>query len=137
MKLRTKFSSEKLSGFLDEGISITGELQCSGTLRLDGEFSGLISGGDKLIVGKQARIQADIRKLGEIEVYGSVYGTIETRFRIVIHSGGKIRGDIQSPVLVIEEGGKLDGNSKMAAHDAAEIPIQQTPTSKREWRRGV
>ncbi len=134
MKLHTRFSSEEINGFLDQGISITGELQCSGTLRLDGQFSGLISGAERLIVGKHARVQADIR-VGEIEVYGSVYGTVESTVRIVIRSGGNIQGDIQSPALVIEEGGKIDGNSKMSEHDLAEIPIEKSQTSKREWRR--
>ena len=134
MKLRTKFSSEEITGFLDQGVSITGELQCSGTLRLDGQFSGLISGAARLIVGKHARVQADIR-VGEIEVYGSVYGTVQTTLRVVIRSGGIIQGDIRSPELVIEEGGKLDGNSKMAEPHVAEIPIEETHTSKRAWRR--
>ena len=133
MKLRTKFSSKEINGFLDEGISVTGEIECSGTLRLDGQFSGLISGADHLIVGKYARIQADIR-VGELEVYGSVYGTVKTTLRIIIHSGGNILGDIQSPALVIEEGGKLEGNSNMLDQEAAEIPVEKPRASKREWR---
>ncbi len=83
-KLRSRFASDEISGFLDQGTSVTGELQFSGTLRVDGDFHGSISTKDKLIVGERAQIHADI-KVGEIEVYGAIFGNVESARRVQIH----------------------------------------------------
>jgi cytoskeletal protein CcmA (bactofilin family) len=113
MKLRRKPSSEEISGFLDQGTTVTGELQFSGTLRLDGNFHGSIHSGDILVVGEHADIHADIR-VSEIEVHGRVFGNLEAKRRIEIYPTGRVRGDIQTPLLVINPGGTLDGKSRMA-----------------------
>src|SRR5262249_1280528 len=113
MKLRRRPSSEEISGFLDQGTTVTGELQFSGTLRLDGNFHGSIHSGDILVVGEHADIHADIR-VSEIEVHGRVFGNLEAKRRIEIYPTGRVRGDIQTPILVINPGGTLDGKSRMA-----------------------
>src|SRR5215831_19658904 len=113
MKFRRKPSSEEISGFLDQGTSLTGELQFSGTLRLDGNFHGSIHSGDILVIGEHADIHADI-KVSEIEIHGRVFGNLEAKRRIEIYPTGRVRGDIQSPLLVVNPGGTLDGRSRMA-----------------------
>ncbi len=119
MKRRPKFALEEISGFLDEGTSVTGELQFSGTLRIDGEFHGSITTSDKLIVGERGQIHADI-KVGETEVYGKISGNVDSKKRIEIHATGRIQGEVRTPVLVIEEGGAFDGNSDMTGEDKSE-----------------
>src|SRR6516164_11691213 len=99
MKFRLK-NSDQVSGFLDKGTNITGELEFAGTLRIDGNFHGSIATGDTLIIGEHAVVHADIRA-GEIEVHGQVFGTIEAKRRIEISPTGRVRGDIQATVLSI------------------------------------
>lgn len=106
-------TSDQISGFLDQGTSITGELQFSNTLRIDGNFHGSISGSDLLIVGERAVVHADI-KVGEIEIHGQVFGNVEAQRRAEISSTGKLRGDLQTSVLIVQAGGVLDGKSHMA-----------------------
>jgi cytoskeletal protein CcmA (bactofilin family) len=113
LKLRRKASSEEISGFLDRGTTLTGELQFSGTLRLDGNFHGSIHSGDILVIGEHADIHADV-KASEIEIHGRVFGNLEAKRRIEIYPTGRVRGDIQSPVLIVNPGGTLDGRSRMA-----------------------
>ncbi len=131
-KLRSRFASDEISGFLDQGTSVTGELQFSGTLRVDGDFHGSISTKDKLIVGERAQIHADI-KVGEIEVYGAIFGNVESARRVQLHSGGSIVGDIRTPELVIEAGGMLDGKSNMAGDDEDEVTSETTRSFRKEW----
>ena len=113
MKFRRKQSSEEIAGFLDRGTSVTGELQFSGTLRLDGNFHGSIHSGDILVIGEHAVIQADI-KVGEIEIHGRVLGNLESKRRIEIYPTGRVCGDIQTPVLIVNSGGTFDGKSRMS-----------------------
>jgi len=75
-----------------------------------GDFHGSISTKDKLIVGERAQIHANI-KAGKIEVYGAIFGNVESARRLHLHSGGSIVGDIRTPELVIEAGGMFDGKT--------------------------
>lgn len=109
---------QQIAAFFDQGTNLTGELQFSGVVRIDGNFHGSINGGETLIVGNNAVIHADIR-VREIEIHGQVFGNIEVGGRAEIHSSGTFRGDIHSPLLVIHPGGVLDGHS----HMIAESPI--------------
>jgi cytoskeletal protein CcmA (bactofilin family) len=113
MKLRRKTSSEEISGFLDQGTTVTGELQFSGTLRLDGNFHGSVHSGDILVIGEHADIHADI-KVSEIEIHGRVFGNVEAKRRIEIYPTGRVNGDIRTPVLTVNPGGMFDGRSRMA-----------------------
>src|ERR1051325_428887 len=101
MKFGRKRPSEEISGFLDKGTTLTGELQFAGQLQIHGNFHGSITTNDILVVGEHAVIHADI-KAGEIEVHGRVFGNIEAKKRVEIHPKGKVQGDVRSPVLVVE-----------------------------------
>src|SRR5215469_6320494 len=112
MKFRPK-GSDTVSGFLDEGTNITGELEFAGTLRIDGNFHASISTADILIIGEHAMVHADIRA-GDVEIHGQVLGTIEAKRRVEISVTGRVRGDIHAPVLIVNPGAQLDGRTRMA-----------------------
>ena len=106
--------SDEIVGFLDHGTEITGELQFSSTLRIDGNFHGSIVGEDRLIIGEQAVVHADI-KVGDIEIRGQVFGNVEVKGQAEIFSTGRLRGDLQASVLVIQAGAVLEGRSSIPA----------------------
>ena len=115
MKFRRR-DSEEISGFLDKGTNVTGELHFSGTLRIDGNFHGSISTDDILVIGEHATVHADI-KVGDIEIHGRVYGNIDGKRRVEIYPTGRVRGDIRCPALVVNPGSVFDGRSIMAGDD--------------------
>jgi cytoskeletal protein CcmA (bactofilin family) len=116
MKLRRRSGSDEFRGFLDHGTSLTGELQFSGTLRVDGNVHGSITTDDVLIVGEQATVHADIRA-GEVQIYGSVFGNVDSQRRVEVYPTGRLLGDVKTPQLIIEEGGTFEGRS-LGATDA-------------------
>jgi cytoskeletal protein CcmA (bactofilin family) len=128
---RNKPSAEEISGFLDQGTHVTGELQFSGTLRVDGSFHGSISSADVLIVGDNAVVHADI-SVGSIEIHGRVFGNVEAKRDIEIFPTGRVHGDVRTPTLVVQPGGVFDGRSFMKSDseesgDAA-APAQTVPS---------
>lgn len=127
MKLRRKSGSDEFKGFLDHGTSLTGELQFSGTLRVDGNIHGSIKTDDLLIVGERASVHADI-KAGEVQVFGSVFGSVDSERRVEIYPSGRIKGDVRTPQLIIEEGGTFEGRSRtVAQEDAVESRSESDP----------
>ena len=105
---------DQVSGFLDKGTNVTGELEFAGTLRIDGNFHGSISSRDMLVIGANALVHADI-KVGDLEIHGQVFGNIESERRVEVSSTGRVCGDIHTPVLIINEGALLDGRTRMAS----------------------
>jgi cytoskeletal protein CcmA (bactofilin family) len=134
MKFRRKASSEEISGFLDQGTAVTGELQFSGTLRVDGTFHGSIVTSDTLVVGEHAVIHADI-KAGELEIHGRVFGNVECKRRIEIHPTGRVRGDLYTPQLIVNTGATFDGRSRMVEEEE-EALIQPTDGTLHRERSG-
>ena len=103
---------------------MTGELEFAGTLRIDGNFQGSISTADNLIIGEHAVVHADI-KVGEIEIHGQFFGTIDAKTRVEVFPSGRVRGDIHTPTLCTNPGALLDGGIRMADErsDEAVTPI--------------
>jgi cytoskeletal protein CcmA (bactofilin family) len=136
MKFRLK-QSDQVSGFLDKGTNVTGELEFAGTLRIDGNFQGSISTSDNLLIGEHAVVHADI-KVGEIEIHGQFFGRIEAKNRVEVFPSGKVRGDIHTPLLCVNGGAMLDGGLHMHSdrHDeAATEPaavVSEEPNSHQE-----
>ena len=112
--------SDDVVGFLDRGTEVTGELQFSHTLRIDGNFHGSIVGEDRLIIGEQAVVHADIR-VGDIEIMGQVFGNVQVSGQAEIFSTGRLRGDLQASVLIIQAGAILEGRSSMPAAKSGNI----------------
>lgn len=121
MKFRLK-QSDQVSGFLDKGTNVTGELEFAGTLRIDGNFQGSISTTDNLVIGEHAVVHADI-KVGEIEIHGQFFGTIEAKHRVEVFASGRVRGDIHTPVMVVNPGARLDGGIRMADEHPDETAV--------------
>jgi cytoskeletal protein CcmA (bactofilin family) len=121
MKFRLR-PSDQVSGFLDKGTNITGELEFAGTLRIDGNFHGSISTADTLIIGEHAMVHADIRA-AEIEIHGQVFGTVTATGRIEISVTGRVKGDIHTPALTMTPGAVFDGRLQMSEERAEETTI--------------
>lgn len=128
MRRRRKSPSDEFKGFLDHGTSLTGELQFSGTLRVDGNIHGSITTDDLLIIGERATVHADI-KAGEIQVFGSVFGNVESERRIQVYPTGSLKGDVRTPQLIIDEGGTFEGRSHGTDEGSGETRAEaETPT---------
>jgi len=105
-----KSEEDIVGGYLDSGTEVTGDLQFSNTLRIDGNFHGSIVGEDRLIIGEQAVVHADI-KVGDIEIRGKVFGNVEVQRQAEILSTGSLQGELRSAVLIIHAGASFEGRS--------------------------
>src|SRR3954447_1359291 len=97
---------------LGRGVRFEGKLIFAGTVRIDASFVGTIVTNDVLVVGEAARIDANI-SCGTIVVHGEVNGNIQAKNGVEIRGGAKVRGDLETPALVIEKGAFFHGASRM------------------------
>jgi len=115
---------------LGRGARFEGKLTFEGTVRIDARFIGSIVTNDVLVVGEAARIDADIT-CGTILVHGEVNGNIKAKTAVEIHQTGKVRGDLETPSLVIQRGALFHGASKMDPTGGAKAaPLKAAAASK-------
>jgi len=94
------------------GSSFRGTLMIEGTLLVDGDFEGDILNCDRIIVGPYGHVRADIH-VREAVVAGVFDGGIQAEERIDLLSGARVRGDLTSHAIVIDEGVRFSGRCTM------------------------
>ena len=119
-KKRTKPSGKPsdLTAFIDEGSEIEGKYTFTGTVMLNGRFRGEIVSNDTLIVGEKGVVNAAIRA-GVVLINGEVVGNVLGSERVEIRGTARVFGDVEAPVVVIEEGVLFEGHCRMTKAEAA------------------
>jgi len=111
----------QMNGLLDRGCSFRGRLTFDGTVQINGDFEGEIFSDGTLVIGPEARINAKI-SVGSMVVHGQLQGEVDAKTRIEMHAPAKIRANITTPSLSIEEGVLFLGQCHMEPEAAAEKP---------------
>ena len=103
---------DDINAFLGKDTSFEGKLSFSGAVRIDGHFKGKIFTEGTLIVGESAVLESDIH-VSHIIISGEIRGNITADSRIEIHTPGKVFGNMESPIVVLDEGVVFEGNCRM------------------------
>jgi cytoskeletal protein CcmA (bactofilin family) len=111
-----------LNALLGRGSEFDGKLTFEGTVRVDGKFTGTIVTNDVLVVGEGAKVSAEIT-CGTIIIHGEVTGNVKARTAIEMHAPAKVRGNVETPVLMIEKGVLFEGQAKMEGVEKAVPPV--------------
>lgn len=112
----------QLTAFIDEGSEIEGRYTFRGTVMLNGKFKGEITSDDTLIIGERAVLEADVRA-GCLVVNGEVTGNLRATERIDLKRTARVFGDVEAPVVVLEEGVLFEGHCRMTKPSpVAEVP---------------
>ncbi len=119
-------ASGDLSGFLDVGTEFHGELSFQDTLRIDGKFEGTVREGRLLIIGESADVNADIH-VGTVRVSGRLRGSVHAKERVELHASARCQCDLETRVLVVEEGAIFEGGCAMQG--TAGSPRELAPLS--------
>ena len=87
-------------------------------VRLQGNVRGSIESRQYILVESGANVEASL-SAEDITVSGDFSGAIECRHRLEVTATGRIHGQVTTALLVVQEGGVLDGELHMR-RDAAE-----------------
>jgi len=124
--------SSDLNALLGRGSEFEGKLTFEGTVRIDGKFTGTIVTNDVLVVGEGAKISAEI-SCGSIIVHGEVQGNVRAKNAVELHHPARVRGNIESPSVMIEKGVVFEGQCKMenlVQEKGVSKPATPSPTPK-------
>lgn len=111
---RKTYSETNVVTIIGPGTAVNGEIQCKGTVRIEGRVSGRICSEDTIVVLEMGRVKADLMA-GQIIIGGEVEGNVTARDRLEISAKGKLIGDIKAPRVSIAEGVLFEGLCTMDA----------------------
>jgi cytoskeletal protein CcmA (bactofilin family) len=122
-------ASGDLNALLGRGSEFEGKLTFEGTVRIDGKFTGTIVTNDVLVIGEGAKVNAEIN-CGTVIVHGEINGNVKAKSAVELHHPARMRGNVETPSLMIEKGVVFEGQSKMegieksSAKSAPPAPVQ-------------
>ena len=123
------------STVIDEGTQIEGKFSFAGATMLNGRLQGEIVSNDTLVVGDKGIVNATIRA-GYVQISGEVVGNVTASERVELCANSRVYGDVDAPVVIIEDGAVFEGHCRMhkpraseavlpAAREAAVVPIKR------------
>ena len=91
---------------------ITGKVSTKGSLKVDGIINGGIEQADSVIVGENGRVIGDVTAQ-TIIVSGEIAGNVHAFISIELMEDAKVKGDIKTAQISINEGAYFEGNVSM------------------------
>jgi len=91
-----------------KSMKIIGEVSSDEELYLDGDLEGKLELRNRLTVGPNSTVNANI-KANEVIVFGTIKGNVESESRVSLRTGASIVGDIKTAGIVIEDGAYFKG----------------------------
>jgi cytoskeletal protein CcmA (bactofilin family) len=102
-----------IGSLLGNGSAFNGKLTFLGTVRIEGKMEGEIFSDDTLVVADGGEVRGLIRVGTLIVTGGVVEATVIATNAVEIHPGGRVIGEVTSPVFQIERGAFFQGQSRM------------------------
>ena len=123
-------SATDRASVLGPTLYFKGDLSAEEDLLIQGRVEGSITHTQRLTVGPQGTVKANIRAQ-LIIVEGTVDGDLQADKSVVVKETAKVIGNIFAPTVSILEGasfsGRVDMDGKKAGQGAAKDPAQARP----------
>ena len=103
-----------INSLVGKGTHFDGELNLSGLLRIDGDFTGSINSDGKVLIGRSGRVKCSINAESVI-IGGIVKGNIFSSDKVVVLSTGMVLGNIGF-LFTIKITGAITANNNVFAH---------------------
>ena len=120
-------STDSNTTIITAGAKLSGEVELSCNLYIDGELEGSINSSKEVNVGKNGHVKGNI-VTNRLVVQGYVEGSVVAD-RVEIKAAGHVNGEITSIELVIESKGIFEGNS-IVKNSSNHVVVDKTPTVK-------
>jgi len=128
---KTMETEQKQINIIGTGTNITGDVNCSGDIRIDGGLTGNLNVQGKVVIGTSGKVKGEITcKNSEVE--GKIEGKISVAELLSLKSTSSINGDIKTRRLAIEPGANFTGNCVMSNTSATgTVPLKMNEEKKR------
>jgi cytoskeletal protein CcmA (bactofilin family) len=112
---------ESVISIIGPGMTVVGDCQTEGTVRIEGVVEGSIRAGKAVVIGKQGKVRGDIHTQDAV-VSGHVTGTVVAESRLELQATCQIDGEVRTRRMQLEEGAVLNGTVEMGEKKKAAPP---------------
>ena len=107
-------SPESVISIIGPGMTIVGDCESDGTVRVEGSVEGSIKAGKAIVIGKQGLVTGDIVTQDAV-ISGRVVGTLVAASRLELQATCHIEGEVHTKRMQLEEGAVLNGTVHMSS----------------------
>jgi cytoskeletal protein CcmA (bactofilin family) len=108
----TKKNNSTADNFLLGDSEISGNINTNSSIRIDGKLLGNLNTAQKLVVGNSGVILGTVH-CQNAQIEGTIEGDINVQEVIDLRSGAKIKGDILSTKIILEDNCQIQGKLKL------------------------
>jgi cytoskeletal protein CcmA (bactofilin family) len=123
-------SATERSSVLGPTLYFKGDLSADEDLLIQGRVEGSVTHTQRLTVGPQGTVKANIRAQ-LIIVEGTVDGDLHAEKSVVVKDSAKVCGNIFAPSVSIVEGANFSGSIDMDGKKSAQSPIKPESANAR------
>ena len=106
------FAGDDNITLLAKGVLLRGEIHVEGTVRIDGRLDGDIQTSGQVIIGEDGLVQGTITA-GTVICSGRIKAKVTATERVQLMKTATLIGEVLTPVLIMEDGAKLQGVTDM------------------------
>ena len=113
-------ASPVAKAILGRSVIFKGQILSRESLEIEGEVEGTIDMIEhRLTIGADGIVRANVKAL-DIELFGSMQGSIEAMDKVYIRKGARFVGDIHCGGIVIEDGAYIKAGIDLSRQPAGE-----------------
>jgi cytoskeletal protein CcmA (bactofilin family) len=110
---------DSVISIIGPGMSVVGDCETDGTLRVEGRIEGTIRAGKAVVVGKDGEVSGKIFTQDAI-LAGRVQGTIHAASRLEVQATARIDAEVRARRMQLEEGAEVNGTLVMGEQASGE-----------------
>ncbi|HEY8104621.1 MAG TPA: polymer-forming cytoskeletal protein [Gemmatimonadales bacterium] len=114
-ELRRRRSDQMPFSIVAKDMTIVGDLETEGLIRIEGRVRGTVRAGSQVLIGQGAQLEGDLHTK-EAVVGGEVIGSIHATERVELQPTATVTGNIITPRIAVMEGGKVSGEVRIQDH---------------------
>lgn len=111
---------EGVISLIGPGMTVIGDCETEGTLRIEGTVEGSVRTGKAVVIGKDGTVRGDLITQDAV-IGGTVNGTVIAESRLELQATSVVEGEIRARRIQLDEGGRLNGKVSIGE------PIQVSP----------
>ncbi len=104
----SKTPPEAVISIIGAGMTIEGDSETDGSLRIEGTIRGSVRAGKSVVVGRDGLVDGSIYTQDAV-ISGRVSGGIHAVSRLELLATSEVSGEIEAPRMQVEEGAKVHG----------------------------
>jgi len=119
----------QISTIIGKGTIISGDIESSGNIRIEGKVIGNVKAKSKVVLGDSGIIEGNVHAVNA-EIAGEIKGILEASEMVVVKQTGHVNGDIITQKLTVDSGATINGSTKMVVPKESHVVSPKENSAK-------